>query len=327
MKVIKVSDDQSLHWDDVPDLVVKPDEILINVHAAAVNRADLLQRVGKYPPPPGAPPWIGLEIAGVVVEVGAAVTDPRWKKGDPVCALLPGGGYAQQVSVQPELLLPLPEGLTMAQAASLPEAFATAWLNLVTEAQLKAGETVFIHAGASGVGIAAIQIAHHLKARVITSVGGQTKTQAIQSLGAERIIDHHQTNAGTVFDELHKTDHPINVVLDCVGGPHLGNHLAKLALGGRWVLIATLGGPATELNLRAVLTRRLRLIGSTLRSRTLKEKEQIIAQLTQQIWPQIQARRIYPVVYKTLPIEHADQAHQILQRRENIGKVVLIVRD
>lgn len=326
MFVIKVHDDESLQWAEVQDPTPAEDEMVVQVHAAAVNRADLLQRAGKYPPPPGAAPWMGLEVAGIVTQIGSQVTDKRFKCGGRVCALLPGGGYAQQAIVRPELTMPLPEGLTMQEAASLPEVFATAWLNLVNEANLQSGETVFIHAGASGVGIAAIQIAKHLGAYVVTSVGGQKKVEAVRQLGADRIIDHHQEDVGTVLAELNDAGHPVNVVLDCVGGMQLGEHISNLALNGRWILIATLGGPETKLNLRAILTRRLRLIGSTLRSRTPQHKAQIISQLTEQLWPQFKTGRIKPMVYKTLPIQQADAAHAILQRRENIGKVVLSVQ-
>jgi NADPH2:quinone reductase len=266
---------------------------------------------------------MGLEVSGVVKQIGSKVTDQRFAIGDRVCALLPGGGYAQQAIVRPELAMPIPEGVTMDEAASLPEVFATAWLNLVGEANLQAGETVFIHAGASGVGIAAIQIAKHLGAYVVTSVGGQKKVQAVKQLGVDRIIDHHQEDVGKVLEELKDEGRPVNVVLDCVGGMQLGEHIPHLAMNGRWILIATLGGPKTMLNLRAILTRRLRLIGSTLRSRTPEHKAQIISQLTDQLWPKFTTGQIKPMVYKTLSILHADEAHTILKRRENIGKVVL----
>lgn len=325
MHVIKVNEDESLAWVAVDDPTPAADEMVVQVHAAAVNRADLLQRAGKYPPPPGVAPWMGLEVAGVVTRVAAQVADCRFKRGDRVCALLPGGGYAQQAIVHPDLTMPIPEGLTMAEAASLPEVFVTAWLNLVNEAHLQAGETAFIHAGASGVGIAAIQIAAHLGARVVTSVGGRQKVEAVKQLGADVIIDHQLQDVGKVLADLKEADQAVNVVLDCVGGMQLGEHLPCLAVNGRWILIATLGGPQTTLDLRAVLTRRLRLIGSTLRSRTAAQKAQVVSQLTEHLWPQFKTGAIKPIIYKTLPIEQADEAHQILKRRENIGKVVLSV--
>ncbi|WFB36866.1 NAD(P)H-quinone oxidoreductase [Kiritimatiellota bacterium B12222] len=324
MKVIKINKDESLDWIEVADPIRGAGDVLIEIHAAAVNRADLLQRAGKYPPPPGWPEWPGLEVAGVVVE---SPVDSHWKAGDRVCALLGGGGYAEQVVVPAELVIPIPDGLSFAEAASLPEVFATAWLNLVGEAHTQAGETVFIHAGASGVGTAAVQIARHLGAKTVTSVGGEAKVKLLQELKADRIINHHQEDVGAVLDECADAGQPVNVALDCVGGNGLGEHIAKLAIGGRWVLIATLGGPTTELNLRAVLTRKLRLIGSTLRSRSLAEKEQILSDLVENLWPKFESGEIRPVIHQVLPIEQADEAHRILQSRENLGKVVLTIRD
>lgn len=326
MNVVKVNDDESLVWTEVDDPVCAPGEVLIEIHASAVNRADLLQRAGKYPPPPGSPPWMGLEVAGVILEVGKEVDGGRWKVGDKVCALLGGGGYAEKVAVPAELLMPVPQGLSMAEAASLPEVFATAWLNLVNEAHLQAGETAFVHAGASGVGIAALQIAKFLGARTVTSVGGSAKVELMRELGVDRIVNHHEESVDAVFDECVAGDHPVNVVLDCVGGENLGVNLSKLALEGRWVLIATLGGVTTELALRAVLTRRLRLIGSTLRSRSLAQKQRILAELVEQLWPEFENGNIKPVVHAVLPIQEADAAHRILQNRENSGKVVLTIR-
>ncbi|MGE9292786.1 MAG: NAD(P)H-quinone oxidoreductase [Puniceicoccales bacterium] len=327
MKVIKVNEDESLAWVEVADPVCEPGGVIIEIYASAVNRADLLQRAGKYPPPPGWPEWPGLEVAGVILEVGQDVDGPRWKVGDRVCALLGGGGYAEKVAVPAELLMPVPEGLSMAEAASLPEVFATAWLNLVNEAHLQSGETMFVHAGASGVGIAALQIAKFLGARTVTSVGGQAKAELMRELGVDRIVNHHEESVESVFDECLASDHPIDVVLDCVGGKTLGENLSKLALEGRWVLIATLGGVTTELALRAVLTRRLRLIGSTLRSRSLEQKERILGELVEQLWPQFESGQIKPVVHTVMPIEQTDAAHQILKNRENRGKVVLTIRD
>ncbi len=324
MKVTKIHADETLEWIEVPDPVCADGEALIEIHAAAVNRADLLQRAGKYPPPPGWPEWPGLEVAGKILEAPA---DSGWKPGDCVCALLGGGGYAEKVAVPVELLMPVPAGLSFAEAAALPEVFATAWLNLVGEAHTQSGETVFVHAGASGVGTAAIQIAKHLGARTVASVGSADKVTLMQDLGVDRVIHHQQEDVGAVFDECAEAGHPVNVALDCVGGAGLGEHIAKLAISGRWVLIATLGGPTTELNLRAVLTRKLRLIGSTLRSRSLAEKKQILSDLVTELWPKFESGEIRPVIHRVLPIQEADEAHRILQSRENLGKVVLTIRD
>lgn len=330
MRAMLVTTDRALCWSEVSDPQPKPDEVLVEVYAAAVNRADLLQRAGKYAPPLGAPEWMGLEIAGVVVHVGAGAS-PRpgrrcWRVGDRVCALLPGGGYAEVVAVRSELLLPVPEGLSLAEAASLPEVFATAWLNLVMEAGLRVGETVLIHAGASGVGVAAIQIAKLLEARVLTTVSCAAKAEAVRGLGADIVVDRKTGDLGAAMDACLAEGRPVAVALDCVGGAGLGEHLPRMAEGGRWVLIATLGGERSEIPLRALLKRGLRLIGSTLRNRPLAVKAQVIEDLRSMVWPALATGRIRPVVHARLPIAQAEAAHAILERGENIGKVVLDIR-
>ncbi len=319
MYAITVDETRAMHWTEVPDPVPKSDEILLEIHAAALNRADLLQRAGKYPPPPGWPDWMGLEAAGIVLSAPAG---SRWKRGDRVCALLGGGGYAEKIAVPEKMVLPVPRGLSLIEASSLPEVFATAYLNLVFEAGLQAGETAFIQAGASGLGIAAIQTAKVLGATVVTTVGSERKAEAVRALGADIVVNRKTDDLGKVLDE-----HPVDVVLDCVGGTGLGKHLEKLAPGGRWILISTLGGESAEIALRPILKRGLRLIGSTLRSRTTEKKGEILAGLEKQIWPAMEAKTIRPVIFKTFPIREAEQAHAVLERGENIGKVVLSIRD
>lgn len=319
MYAITVDETRAMHWTEVPDPVPKSDEILLEIHAAALNRADLLQRAGKYPPPPGWPDWMGLEAAGIVLSAPAG---SRWKRGDRVCALLGGGGYAEKIAVPEKMVLPVPRGLSLIEASSLPEVFATAYLNLVFEAGLQAGETAFIQAGASGLGIAAIQTAKVLGATVVTTVGSERKAEAVRALGADIVVNRKTDDLGKVLDE-----HPVDVVLDCVGGTRLGKHLEKLAPGGRWILISTLGGEFAEIALRPILKRGLRLIGSTLRSRTTEKKGEILAGLEKQIWPAMEAKTIRPVIFKTFPIREAEQAHAVLERGENIGKVVLSIRD
>lgn len=319
MYAITVDETRAMHWTEVPDPVPKSDEILLEIHAAALNRADLLQRAGKYPPPPGWPDWMGLEAAGIVLSAPAG---SRWKRGDRVCALLGGGGYAEKIAVPEKMVLPVPRGLSLIEASSLPEVFATAYLNLVFEAGLQAGETAFIQAGASGLGIAAIQTAKVLGATVVTTVGSERKAEAVRALGADIVVNRKTDDLGKFLDE-----HPVDVVLDCVGGTGLGKHLEKLAPGGRWILISTLGGESAEIALRPILKRGLRLIGSTLRSRTTEKKGEILAGLEKQIWPAMEAKTIRPVIFKTFPIREAEQAHAVLERGENIGKVVLSIRD
>lgn len=309
---------QNMIWTEVPDPVVKGNEILIEIHATALNRADLLQRAGKYPPPPDWPEWMGLEVAGVVL---SAPSGSRWKSGDKVCALLGGGGYAEKIAVPESMLMPIPKGLSMDEAASLPEAFATSYLNLCLEAGLKAGETVLIHAGASGLGIAAIQTAKAFGAKVITTVSSDEKARAVRQYGANIVVNRKTDDLGKVLDE-----NPPDIVLDCVGGADLGRHIEKMAVGGRWILVATLGGEHADIPLRPILKRGLRLVGSTLRSRTPEMKAQILRALEEKLWPKIESGLILPFVYRTLPIAKAEEAHAILQRNENIGKVVLQVR-
>ena len=317
MKAILVTETKALRWSTVPDPKPKSREVLIDIHATAVNRADLLQREGKYPPPPGWPEWMGLEVSGTVAALGPDCSG-RWKRGDKVCALLGGGGYAEKVTADEDLLMPVPIGLSMEEAASLPEVFATSWLNLVHEAGVRPGETVFIQAGTSGLGIATIQTAKFLGARVITTVGSDEKAALLRPFGPDIVVNRNKESLGAVFDQ-----NPVQVALDCVGGDQLAECLPKMASGGRWVLVATLGGEFANISLRPVLKSGLRLIGSTLRSRPPEMKARILRELTAKIWPEIEAGRIKSSVHRVLPITEAEAAHGILQRRENIGKVVL----
>ena len=319
MHAITVDEKRSMHWTEVPDPVPKHDEILLEIHAAALNRADLLQRAGKYPPPPGWPEWMGLEAAGVVLSAPAG---SRWKAGDRVCALLGGGGYAEKIAVPEKMVLPVPKGLSMTEAATLPEVFATAYLNLAMEAGLKAGETAFIQAGASGLGIAAIQIAKIFGAKVVTTVGSEKKAELVRALGADVVVNRKTDDLGRILDE-----NPVDVALDCVGGEGLGKHIEKMASGGRWILIATLGGEHAQIALRPILKRGLRLIGSTLRSRTTEKKGEILAGLETHIWPALESGRIRPVIDRIFPVWEAEKAHAVLERGENAGKVVLKIRD
>jgi NADPH2:quinone reductase len=309
--------DKSLAWCEVPDPVVKTGDILVEVHAAALNRADLLQREGNYPPPLGWPEWMGLEVAGVVLE---APPSGRWKVGDKVCALLGGGGYAEKVAVPADMALPVPTGLSMVEAAAIPEAFATSYLNLCLEGGMKAGETVFIQAGASGLGMAAIQLARLLGAKVVTTVGSQEKERFVRDLGADVVINRKTEDIAAVMKQ-----HPADVAMDCVAGEGLGPCLETMARGGRWIVIATLGGSMSELNMTDFFRRGIKLIGSTLRSRTTETKAEILAGLEERLWPALSCGSIRVRIHRTLPIAEAEAAHAILQRRENLGKVVLTV--
>lgn len=315
MYAMKVDDAQAMHWTEVPDPVPKEGEVLLKIRAAALNRADLLQRAGKYPPPPGWPEWMGLEVAGTVL---SAPTGSRWKAGDEVCALLGGGGYAEKIAVPEGMVLPVPAGLSMAEAASLPEVFATAYLNLFLEANMREGETVFVQAGASGLGLAAIQLAKAFGAKVMTSVGSPEKAEAVRRIGADWVLERRRDDPVAAFEA-----HPVDIALDCVGGEVLGNCIEKLAPGGRWILISTLGGEFARISLRPILKRGIRLIGSTLRSRPTEMKARILHELEEKVWPKFASKEIHPVIHAVLPVARAEEAHAILQRNGNIGKVVL----
>ena len=323
MKAILIGENKALTWSDVPDPVIREDEVLVKIHAAALNRADLLQREGKYPPPPGCPDWMGLEISGTVAEIGSRVT--RWQIGDRVCALLGGGGYAEYAAVQESMLMPIPAGLSFTEAAALPEAFATSYLNLFIEGHLQAGQTAFIPAGSSGLASVAIPLAKAFGARVITTVRAAATAECIRGLGADVIINTKAEDPADYFRAEEQSGSPVSVAMDCVAGEMIGKCLPYMARGGYWVLIATLAGTDTNIPLRPLLTRGLHLVGSTLRSRAPEFKAQILAELIEKVWPLIESGAIRPSIWKVLPITQAEEAHAILQRNENIGKVVLSV--
>jgi len=318
MKAVLIDNDKNLVWSEVPDPVAKANEILVEVHAAALNRADLMQREGNYPPPPGWPTWPGLEVAGVVLEAPA---DSRWKVGDQVCALVGGGGYAEKIVLPADMALPVPAGLSMAEAAAIPEAFTTSYLNLCIEGGMKAGDTVFIQAGASGLGMAAIQLAKTLGAKVVTTVGSEEKARFVRELGADVIINRKQENIAEVLAQ-----HPVDIAMDCVAGPGLGACLETMARGGRWIIIATLGSATSELNMLDFFKRGVKLIGSTLRSRSSEMKAEILNDLEAKLWASLANGEIKVLIHQTLPVTAAEAAHAILERQENLGKVVLMMK-
>lgn len=323
MKAMLVDENKNLVWSEVDNPVIKDDEVLIKIYAAALNRADLLQRQGKYPSPAGCPEWMGLEISGVIVETGKAV--PNWKVGDKICALLGGGGYAEFVAVKYDMIMPIPKGLTMEEASALPEAYATSYLNLFIEGHLEKGQTAFIPAGASGLASVAIPMAKAFGARVITSVLSDEIAEKIKGLGADLIINSTTQNVEEVLKSEEENSTPVNVSMDCLSGETLGKSLPYMAKGGYWIVISTLAGTETNVLLRPLLTKGLHLVGSMLRNRTPDFKAYILSELVKNVWPKIENGEIKPSVYKVLPIEQAEQAHAILERSENIGKVVLSV--
>ena len=324
MKAMLVDESRNLVWSEVPDPVAGDSEVLIEIHAAALNRADLLQRQGTYPSPKGCPPWMGLEVAGKIIETGKAVT--RWKVGDDVCALLGGGGYAEYVAVDECMVMPIPKGMGYAEAASLPEAYATCYMNLFYEGQYKPGETLFFPAGASGLASVGIPMAKAFGAYVITSVLTAEIKAKIAHLGADVIIDSSCQDTVEVIKAEAEAGHPIDVAIDCLAGETIGKCFPYVNEGCRWVLISTLAGTVTEVPLRALLTKGITFKGSMLRKRSVAEKGQILSQLVERVWPKLEDGSIQPTIYKVLPMEQAEEAHNILQRGENVGKVVLKVR-
>lgn len=327
MKAILVDkSDRSLHWSDVLDPVIKSDEVLVKVKAAALNRADLMQREGDYPPPPGCPDWMGLEIAGEIVELGADVpTLSKWQLGDKVCALLGGGGYAEYVAVKYDMLMPVPAGCSMVEAAAIPEAFATAYLNLFIEGKIQPGNTLLMHAGASGLASVVIPMAKAFGIRVITSVLSDEIAESIKHLNADIIINTTKQKTADVLKEELAAGRSVDVAIDCLGGEHMGECLPYLTHGARWIMIAALAGTKTEIDLKNIYVRNVRIVGSTLRSRTPAVKAQILAELVENVFPKIESGEVKPTIYKVLPITEAEAAHDILYRGENVGKVVLTV--
>jgi putative PIG3 family NAD(P)H quinone oxidoreductase len=327
LKAILVDKEKRLHWQDVPDPVPGDDDVIVDVHAAAVNRADLLQRQGNYPPPPGCPEWMGLEIAGVIKSLSpGAAAKSNWKAGDTVCALLGGGGYAEQAAVPYDMLMPVPRGLSLEEAAALPEVFTTSYLNLFIEGRLEAGQTVFIPAGASGIASAAIPLAKAFGARVITSVLNGEIAAAVSDSGADIIIDTSRQKTSEILKGEMEAGHPVNVAMDCLGGQELGDSLPFMAEGGYWILISTLAGVNANIALRPVLTKGLHLVGSMLRKRGVDEKARLLKGLVEKVWPKIEAGVIRPKIFAVLPVENAEEAHAILEQGRNVGKVVLKVK-
>lgn len=326
MKAILINDDKSLRWDDVPNPVCGADECIVRIEAAGVNRADLLQRDGGYPPPPGAPEWMGLEIAGSVIELGEeAKKKSTLKVGDRVCALLGGGGYAQYVSVKYDMLMPIPQNCSVVQAAALPEAFATSYLNLFIEGGAKAGDVLLVTGGNSGLASVMISMAKAFGLRVIATVRSEEKKKAIVDWGADRIVNTSEESLPEVLRSESEQGHGVDLAIDCLGGKVVGECLPYLNRGARWIMIASLAGDLTEVNLKTVYVRGIRLIGSTLRSRAPEVKAEILAKLVRDVWPKIEEGRILPFIHQTLPITEAEAAQEILYQGKNVGKVVLTV--
>ena len=298
-------------------------EVLIEVAAAGVNRPDVLQRKGGYPPPPGASDIPGLEVAGTIVAAGAGAN--TWKTGDRVCALVTGGGYAEYVAAPAPQCLPIPRGLTLVEAAGLPETFFTVWVNVFERAGLKGSETLLIQGGSSGIGVTAIQMARAFGHRVFVTAGSAEKCTACEKLGASRAVNYRTEDFVAVVKEL-TGGKGVDVILDMVGGDYVPRELACLADDGRLSLIAFLGGTRATIDMTDILRRRLTITGSTLRARSVEVKGAIAQSLKQKVWPLIEAGRIKPVIYRTFRLEEASAAHALMESSAHVGKIILEVK-
>ena len=324
MKAILVQQDGSLAWKEVPDPKIREDEVLIEIRYAALNRADLMQRAGDYPPPPGAPEGMGLEVSGVSCEVGGA-GGGKWKKGDRVCALLGGGGYAEYVAVKADMVMPVPEGLSLREAAAIPEAYATAYLNLFIEGKIRPGENFLMQAGASGLASVVIPMAKAFGIRVLTTVLNDAAAESIRGLGADRIIVTSRESLPDVLKEEAEAGRPLNAALDCLGGRDMAKCLPYLAYGARWIMIATLAGDLTEVNLKTVYVKNIRIIGSTLRSKSPEKKGEILEAVVRDVFPKVTAGLIRPEIFAEYPIEKAEEAQALMASGKHHGKIVMRV--
>jgi NADPH2:quinone reductase len=296
-------------------------EVLIHVEAAGVNRPDLMQRAGHYPPPPGASDIPGLEVAGTIVALGEGAGD--WRPGDRVCALVAGGGYAEYCVAPAAQCLPVPHGCDFTHAAAIPETFFTVWTNVFERGRLQPGESLLVHGGSSGIGTTAIQLARAWSSRVFATAGSAAKCAACERLGAERAVNYREADFVAAIREA-TGGRGVDVVLDMVGGEYLPRNMDALAIDGRIVQIAVLGGARVQLNLIAMMQRRLTLTGSTLRARSVAEKGAIAAALRAHVWPWLEAGKVAPVVYATFPLRSAAEAHRVMESGVHIGKLVLL---
>lgn len=309
----------SLRLTELPDPVAGPGEVVVRVAAAGVNRADVMQRQGKYPSPPGAPEHPGLEVSGWIEELGPDVSG--WQVGEPVCALLAGGGYGEKVAVPVGQVLPVPQGVSVEDAAALPEVTCTVWSNVFTLAGLRPGELLLVHGGSSGIGTMAVQLAHQVGARVAVTAGSDDKLARCAELGADVLVNYRTED----FVERVRAVEPAgaDVVLDVVGAPYLARNLDVLATGGRVVVIATQGGTRAEVDLGLLMRKRISLHGTTLRARPAEEKAAVVASVRDHVWPLVVDGGVRPVVFDRLPLAEAARAHEVLESSSHVGKLLL----
>lgn len=318
MKAIIVQSDQSLAWQNTPDPQPKANEAIVEVHYTALNRADLSQRAGKYPPPSGESEILGLELSGIIRSLPE--NTKNWKVGDETCALLAGGGYGELATVPVDMLMPVPKNWTLQEAAALPEVFFTAFLNLFLEARLQPGEKVLIHGGASGVGTAAIQLAREAGCEIFVTVGSEDKAAFCKSLGAHYVINYKTQD----FAEVIKgSSNGVDIILDMVGANYFERNVDILNTNGRLIFIATLGGTKTELDIRKLMAKRIMLKGSTLRARALAEKVAIKEAFIKQFWEALEQKRVRAIIDSVFDVLDAEKAHSKMQANENIGKILL----
>ena len=297
-------------------------DVLIKVEFAGVNRPDVAQRSGSYAPPPGASPIMGLEVSGTVAAVGATVT--QWKTGDAVCALTPGGGYAEYCAAPAAHCLPVPAGLSMLEAAGVPENFFTVWVNAFDTCRLRAGESLLVHGGSSGIGLTAIQLAKAFGATVFTTVGNDEKVTFCKNIGADHVFNYKtQDWASEIFTLTQKKG--VNVILDMVGGSYIEKNLRSLALEGRYCFIAFLEGGKAEIDFRPLMMKRQTITGSTLRARPDAQKSAIAVSLREKVWPLLEAKKVKPVIYRTFALEEIVEAHKLMESSAHIGKIMLRV--
>ena len=322
-----IVENKKMVWVETDEPIIKENEVLVEIYATALNRADLLQKQGTYPSPIGWPSWPGLELSGVIVDMGdKAKKESNFSIGDKVCALVGGGAYAEKIAVPYELLMPIPKNLSFEEASALPEAYATSYLNLVYEGHLEKGQVLYVAAGASGLASAAIPMGKALGAYVVTSVQTYAQYESIKNLGADYVIIQEKESIPEVFERLEKEGKPVNVCMDCLSGEDLGKAMPFMARGGYWVVISTLAGIETNIKLRPLLTKGLHLVGSMLRNRTNKMKSEILSGLVNNLWQHLENGSIKPSIYKVLPKEEVNEAQAILERFENTGKVVLKIK-
>ena len=321
MKATAIGPDGRLIWTEAEDPVAGDGDVLLKVAAAGLNRADLMQRAGKYPPPPGWPDRFGLEAAGEIVAVGKDVKN--WKVGDRVCALLGSGGYAEYVAVPQELLMSVPEGLSMVEAAALPEAFGASYLFLFWEGKLQPGETVLVTAGASGLSSVLIPMAKAHGARVITTVRKDAQVDAIAHLKPDLIVNTSRQSLAEVMKAELEAGRGVDVCVDCVGGDQVGQCLPYMNFDGRWIMIAALAGEPSTVNLRGMYSRRVRLIGTNLRSRSNGQKQQLLGEVAQRRWPKVASGEVKPTIFRVYPACQAEEAQALMASGGSVGKIIL----